>query len=268
MAAARTYRRRRDYSAAANVRVLSQYGRAMKSEPSVRTGDSGLIRYLEERWRALAATTGDVATAAERMTALRADEQRLRAEGRWIAGPTSLLEVLRLEFDEVRNCRIVRWLLDPLSPHGFGVASLRQVLARVNELASQQHLPTQEYGGVENATVRLEEVRGTTRADIVIATPAWQVVIEAKINAAEQHEQGRRLSEMWPGATYVYLTKRGDPMKTAGEEPWILMRWAHLIEAVQGVADAALPKDGPNADVLRARRAVNDYLYAARRLTS
>lgn len=227
--------------------------------------ESGLILALEQRWNLLP-TSADAALLSEQVAALETAEMRLRKEGRWVAGPTSLLEILRLQFDEVRNCRVVRWLLDPLSPHGFGADALQRVLEVANDLASRQGLEVRAYEGTENAVVRVEETRSKTRADIVIDGPAWQIVIEAKVNASEQDEQGKRLNELWPGASYIYLTRRRDPMRTAGEEPWILMRWIDLLGAVRQVAGDPDNVGGRTEGVRRARRALHDYLYSARRL--
>ena len=226
--------------------------------------ESDLFANLERRWRSLAVEPADLDDGL--LGLLLADERRLRATGRWVAGPTTLLEVLRLQHDEVRNCRVVRWLLDPLAPHGFGAETLHLVLERANELAAEQGLEQREFPDSENATVIVEEARGSTRADIVINGPSWVVVVEAKIHAGEQYEQGQRLSDLWPGATYVYLTRGGDDMATAGDEPWIRMRWGDVLKAVRGAAQPATDGAPSTPDVERARRAVYDYLHAARRL--
>lgn len=227
--------------------------------------EAALFADLERRWASFDA--GPSVLDDDQVAGLLAAERRLRAAGRWVAGPTTLLEVLGLQYDEVRNCRVVRWLLDPLAPHGFGASALDLVLKRVNELAAGQGLERGEFPDAEHATLIVEEARGSTRADIVISGPSWVVVVEAKIFAGEQDQQGHRLSDLWPGATYVYLTRGGDEMATAGDEPWVKMRWSDLLHAVAEAAQRAKTKERSIPDVERARHAVYDYLHAARRLT-
>lgn len=238
---------------------------AMGSPLDVRA-DSALVGVLRRHWAVIEPSAPDLVRS-ELISLLRADEARLRVEGRWVAGPTSLIEVLGLERDEVRNCRVVRWVLDPLAPHGLGGDALRLVLERVNQLATEQGVEPQDFPRADDATVTVEEARGNTRADIVITGPTWMVVVEAKIGAGEQFEQGRRLSELWPDATYVYLTRRGSGMATAGEAEWIKMRWADLLGAVRQAAAESWSDPPASPEVDRARRAVLDYLHGARRLT-
>ena len=190
-------------------------------------------------------------------------EQRLRAEGRWIVGPATMLEVLGLQHDEVRNCRVIRWLLDPLAPHGIGTESLRHVLQLVSSCAAAQEIETPPFDDPSSAKVSIEEPRGHTRADIVIEGRSWTIVVEAKINAPEKDRQGQLLSDVWPGATYVYLSRKGGDMVSAGKEPWVSMRWRDLLSAIRETAGvvATAPPAGQ-----RAQRAVQDYLEGARRL--
>lgn len=222
---------------------------------------------LQLRWATIAPTTRNPVDPV-RLEALRTEERSLRAQGRWVAGHSTLIEVLGLERDEVRNCQVLRWLLDPMAPHGYGADALHLVLDRLNGLTVRRGLAPQEYPGAELATLVVEETRGNTRADLVVNGQSWTVVFEAKIDAGEQPAQGRRLSELWPNATYVFLTRRGTEMHTTGEDPWIPMRWSDVLGAVRSAA--ALRADGapvgPGVD--RARRAVADYLHGARRLTA
>jgi hypothetical protein len=153
-----------------------------------------------------------------------------------------------------------------LAPHGFGSAALERVLRCVSDRAADQGLDTPDFVDPSSASVRAEEVRGHSRADIVIESPSWTVVIEAKINAAEQPRQGERLSDLWPGATYVFLTRHGEPMTTAGEGAWVSMRWGDLLGAIHEVTAECEDAEVGSPAAVRARRAVHDYLVGSRRL--
>jgi hypothetical protein len=100
---------------------------------------------------------------------LAAVERRLRQAGRWVSGPSSLFEVLQATFDEVRNCRVVRWLLDPLAPHGLGAETLRRFLG---DLSASEGMAQQVFDSPEDAVLVVEESRADTRADLVIYGPA------------------------------------------------------------------------------------------------
>ncbi len=220
---------------------------------------------LLTRWKALTERDSAGFSDAE-VDRLRAAEWSLRQSGRWVAGPTTLLEVLRLDGDEVRNCRVVRWLLDPLAPHGYGADALGAVLARVRERASAEGAGPPDFPFPERASLLVEEARGDARADIVVNGPGWQVVVEAKIFAGEGDRQGAGLAELWPGATYVFLTRDGKAMLSGGEEPWIPLSWADLLSAVRTVVAESSDEDFGSETIRRARAAVHDYLYGARRL--
>ncbi len=192
-------------------------------------------------------------------------ESVLRSEGRWTSGPTTMLEVLRQEQNEVRNCRVLSWILDPLGPHCLGADALSALLNTITVAAAAQGVSVPAFDLPHQASVHVEEQRDHTRADLIIEGASWSVVIEAKINAREQHRQGERLSELWPGATYVFLTRRGAAMSTAGEEAWIRLSWADVLAAIRVALEGAEPPPA-GTDVERARRAVEDYLHGARRL--
>lgn len=186
-------------------------------------------------------------------------ESQLISEGRWAAGPATLFAVLRLQHHEIANCRVLGWLLDPLAHHGLGATALRSLLRSLDSLVEEPHFPS--LVGLERTTIVLEEARGRTRADVVLYGPNWTVVIEAKTDAAEQPEQGQRLAANWPDAVYVFLTKRGRPMSTAGDSNWLPLTWTAVFDLVR---DALRDADPPfTAAAGTARAAVRDYLIAA-----
>jgi hypothetical protein len=134
-------------------------------------------------------TTFDLGSEQARVDVLRQLESQLVAEGRWAAGPFTMFEVLGLTRHELANCRMLGWLLDPLAPHGLGTRSLQRFLAHLNELAGEDRLPTEAT--VARTTIVREEARSSTRADLILYGVGWTVVIEAKVGAGEQPEQGR-----------------------------------------------------------------------------
>ena len=60
-------------------------------------------------------------------------EQALRHRGRWISGPKDLMGVLEVEFDEVKHCRALAWLLNPNGGHGMEDRFLREFIADINK---------------------------------------------------------------------------------------------------------------------------------------
>lgn len=98
------------------------------------------------------------------------------------------------------------------------------------------------------------------RADLVVYGPGWTIVIEAKIHAPEQREQGRRLADAWSDAVYVFLTRRGGSMRTAGDSPWLAMTWTEMMALVRGALERASAPKTPA--MVTGRAGVRDYLVA------
>ena len=193
-----------------------------------------------------------------RLEALRGLEERLVADGQWAAGPATMFAALGLTGQELANCRVLGWLLDPLAPHGLGNRILQRFLAHLNALAGEGRLPTEST--TARTTIALEDARAGARADVVLYGVGWTVVIEAKLGAGEQPQQGVRLAHEWPDATYVFLTRRGRPMDTAGDHDWIATTWTAIRQLVSETLDeASPPRTGATAT---ARSAIRDYLIA------
>jgi hypothetical protein len=189
-------------------------------------------------------------------------ETRLISEGRWAAGPATLFAALKLVNHEIANCRVLAWLLDPLAPHGLGAAVMRSLLAHLNAVAGEPLLPVGSDLG--RAVIVTEETRDESRADLVVYGPGWSVVIEAKLSASEQHEQGARLARDWPDSVCVFLTHRGMPMRTAGSSTWLPMTWTAMLGMVRHALEvAAEPTTAASAT---ARAAVRDFLIATRHM--
>lgn len=187
------------------------------------------------------------------------EQALLVAEGRWRCGPSDLMQVLNLARREVANCRVLRWLLDPLAHHGLAVELLRALAA---ELSVTIEDPSTYRSYVE---VPIEG----TRADIVLkGTQAGAViVVEAKVDAGEQHRQAARLERCWPKADiFVYLTTDGKRLPRTLQDPakWRPLSWKWVVETTNRVMQ--MQQQPPETDdrVRDAREAVAAWLTSAR----
>lgn len=172
--------------------------------------------------------------------------------GLWTSGPSELMAVLGLHHDEVRNCRVVRWLLDPSAPHGLGTGFLSAFLARIVDDVTELPLGA--------AAVGVEEVRGSTRADIVIRVGELLVVVEAKTFAPEGDGQCDEIEQEWSDESpeLVFLTRRRHPPRN-GDPRWHLLAWADIADDLDAALAATTHSPAPG------RPAAREYLRALRR---
>jgi hypothetical protein len=213
----------------------------------VHDGETARLDALVEDWRSA-------------ITDLDAQQRRLQEDGQWVRGPADLMAVLHLAHDEVKNCRALAWLLDPLAPHGLGTAFLSRFLTRIKMGNGDR------FNDLGRATVVVEETRidplslVPTRADVIVygpgLPPAWTVLIEAKVYAPEQPDQGGRLERAWAenDPSTVFLTRHGRVMTTGGDA-WVPLRWRDLADDLR----ACLGEGNPAA---AGRPAVHEYLRA------
>jgi PD-(D/E)XK nuclease superfamily len=194
------------------------------------------------------------------LAALRAEADHRKTAGLWWRGPDDMMGTLRYGRDEVRHCRVLGWLLDPIGTHGFGDRMLRRLLDDVTETAGRERETLTIDGTVR---IRLEQVRDGARADIVVYGSSWCVLIEAKIGDPERPGQLAGLARRWRGEdpVRVFLTLSGRAPQWASEdEPWVPYPWAsfgqHLEAAVAGTA-GAIPAPGRSVAV--------EYLRSFRR---
>src|SRR5688572_10969215 len=94
-------------------------------------GESTQLEQLSRAWAAIeerSALQQEVMTEtwSRELQNLSRLQEELRTSGRWISGPRDLMGVLDVAFDEVRHCRVLRWLLDPSGGHGMGQRFLRE----------------------------------------------------------------------------------------------------------------------------------------------
>jgi len=195
------------------------------------------------------------------MAALTAVQDRLVRAGAWTAGPSSLLDVLGLSRAEVHNCRVLRWLLDPLARHGLGAALTAALSEHLGSPLASPH----------TAQIHTEVARKNSRADVVIEDleSGTTIVIEAKIDAPEGAEQGRRLEVDWPEADpLVFLTVSGTqlPRTCADPDRWKQLSWAWIAEQANDTLAAATKPTNPR--MTEARHAVAAWVAGTRRKLS
>lgn len=165
-------------------------------------------------------------------------EQELRHRGRWISGPRDLMGVLEVEFDEVKHCRALAWLLNPNGGHGMEDRFLREFIADISLKTGSPFEHSEQSLG--SALVVTEEPKGATRADIIVRSPNWTILIEAKIFAGEQPAQGQRLETLWEDEQplLLFLTRTGRKMKT-GSDQWLTYTWRDAARCLRRSLDAA-----------------------------
>lgn len=141
-----------------------------------------------------------------------AAENQARADGLWWTPQASLMDVLGLARDEVTNCKVLAWALDPAGSHRVGAGLIQRLFSHLGH-------PVRSVDS-RRATVITELSRLESRADIVITVPGRQpVVIEAKVSAVEGVDQCARIERDWPDSTYVFLSPSGRPPSTTAV-PW------------------------------------------------
>lgn len=97
---------------------------------------------------------------AQTLDALKAPLQTARGRGEL----SDIWSIAGIGHDEVRNSRVLAWLLDPVGSHGFGDAFIRALWQRIR--------------GFELAGFEIENLRSVTRENYPIASSEHRVDIE------------------------------------------------------------------------------------------
>ncbi|ABA58059.1 hypothetical protein Noc_1580 [Nitrosococcus oceani ATCC 19707] len=141
-----------------------------------------------------------------RLSELKDEQKRLINSGRWVRGPADILSVIGKARRELYHSAILRWLLDPLSPHGLGIKFLRGFLQAAKLPPLVTKLAPEDILSIETEVARVE-----ARADIVISTVSGLIIIENKIDASEGDNQCQRLFEAFrrENAWFIFLTSNG-----------------------------------------------------------
>jgi len=130
-------------------------------------------------------------------------------------------EIAGLKRDEVRNSRVLAWLLAPRESHGFGDLLLSSLLAELGRRSTSLELPKIPDDG---CCVRIESSPlgdGRNRLDIEIDAPNLYLIIEVKIDAVEGTNQLLRYGSLGEDRAsnrpwgIVFLTPKGNKSSTA-----------------------------------------------------
>lgn len=180
---------------------------------------------------------------------------RIVAERRWSAGPSSLMNVLRLGRREVANCLVLRWLVDPLAHHRLGADMIEALSTRLG-------LPLPDP---ERSRARVEVSCPESRADLVITGRSWSLVFEAKVDAPEGATQADRLERDWPNADrLIFITRGGTGIpRTATEvNRWSSLSWQWFAETASALLNDSAAPDPLGSE---AQHAAAEWVSAARR---
>jgi PD-(D/E)XK nuclease superfamily len=187
-----------------------------------------------------------------------ADLDALRASGRWISGPTTMLEIIGRTRSEAPHEKLIAWLLDPLATHGLGSAVLAALIARLEG----DRAPSPEQ--LIRARVRTQVVRASSRPDIVVTMPGKRLVIELKIDAKEGDKQTTQQANDYandPGAQFVYLTLRDLPPNDPRFEHLLLRDlYGFLRPALETAPSPVFPAH------MRGRSVAEDYAATLERM--
>lgn len=215
------------------------------------------IRAMEHQWaeispRQLRALLADWN---EAMSAMRCQQDRLVSEGLWVTGPADFLDIIGLARDENTHSRMLKWLMTPTARHGLGCGLVRRLV----EHCLGESVP---------APIAVERVvfshwRNDREADLVTWGQNFTLIIENKVDAAEQPDQCDDLYENYKAEfapLFLFLTPDGRPPFTAttpaGQRAFKTLSWL----ALRAMVEAALNESQPATGGADAVEVVENYL--------
>ena len=160
-----------------------------------------------------------------------AKDEEIKALSEW---DFNIFRIAGIDWRELSHSAFLANLLNPKGTHRLGAQFLRAFLNQIGQ--------PEWCKSCDTATVRTEqETARFGRLDIVIQTPAWTLVIENKILAAEQEQQIERyqkwLSEQLGEKLLIYLTLDGQAATTKSDQEPIevhcisyrhdILQWIH-----------------------------------------
>lgn len=153
-------------------------------------------------------------------------------------------EIADFGLDEVRNCRLLRWLLDPKESHCQGTRFLRCLLDQMGEQLSLEEM--------ERVVVKREvsTAEADSRLDILVECDSFLICIEAKIQAHESEEQlvryfetvGRRTLQRDKQFIGKLLTIDGNSGEQVAEG-FTRLLWHDIASALKRFAGSGDPDD-------------------------
>lgn len=140
----------------------------------------------------------------------------------WLCDPW---QVAGLKRDEMRNSKVLSWLLNPRGSHGFGSALLLALLNEINSCLVKNEQSTFDLKVSNNCRVKEEQCpdgNQGNRVDIEIDDANFYLIIEVKIDAYEQDSQLERYANLAQKRAnnriwgIIYITPSGKQSLTAG----------------------------------------------------
>lgn len=219
--------------------------------------DESVLLRLQSEWREVVVRHAAAAVAGwtDQIGQMVAEQDALRAAGRWMRGRHDYLGVLGLHRHEVWHSRMIAWLLDPCGHHGLGSKALEALLRRV----FGAEVSCRVAPGLMRAAASCEEARDGGRCDIIVRAPGVTLVVENKVDALEGHRQCDDYFEAFaqePGALFAFLTPSGrPPVSASGAAAQAFAPIGYRV--IRDVLRAALASGEPSA---RGRHIAEDYL--------
>lgn len=182
----------------------------------------------------------DIAGLGGFMESLRGPVEFLEVSG-FFANPWSAASLRR---NEVRNASVLRWFLDPAGGHGCGDALLSHVLGRVRA-EQNDRFPARPSARCIVAVEECPDGDSACRVDIQIDDAAFFLIVEVKIDAAEQPDQLERyckIAAARAGSTrpwaVIFLTTDGRTPVSAGNHigKVLSVSWRDLAAALRRAA--------------------------------
>lgn len=164
----------------------------------------------------------------------------------WLCDPW---QVAGLKRDEVRNSKVLSWLLNPHGSHGFGDALLLALLKEINSCLVKNEQSTFDLKVSNNCRVKEEQCpdgNQGNRVDIEIDDANFYLIIEVKIDAYEQNAQLERYANLAQKCAnsrpwgIIYITPTGKQSLTVGshKNKVLAISWKQLAH----ILTDALPK--------------------------
>jgi len=145
-------------------------------------------------------------------------------------------DVAGLKRDEVRNSKVLAWLLDPKGSHGLESKLMCSLLTALRISSQALNFPESPHNTCRVRVESSPDGDRSNRLDIEIDDPNFYLIIEVKIDAVESNDQllkygklgqTRSMSRPW---AIVFLTPHGFFPVTAGnyEDKVIPLSWKRL----------------------------------------